>query len=311
MDCKGFRKYVGAFADSELGVAHNLEALEHLNMCPRCAERVGDITSLKTALKRVYGDLSAPPRLRDRILASLDTGVATPQREHLSSVGRSFELRYRWMIPLGMAAALLLGVFAYYEYRPKNEPQYGAITVVTGQPIADIREQHRACVGSRGLAHHDVSLTRDPSEIAKRLSGELALTVVVPDLSARGFELVGADRCGILGRRGAHVLYRLASAGPWLSVFTVARLPGLWAALGDSPPYHNNDRRYFVSGEESLTVVAWHDGRQTYAFCGRMPKPDLLALAEQIRTASAMSPHPASRPSQRWPVFRPVLAQIP
>ena len=40
MTCKTFRKYLYAFADGELETRENLEALEHLNMCPSCCRKV-------------------------------------------------------------------------------------------------------------------------------------------------------------------------------------------------------------------------------------------------------------------------------
>ena len=54
MNCQSFRKYIGAFADGELEVSQNLEALEHLNMCPSCAARVTNINELKEAINRAY-----------------------------------------------------------------------------------------------------------------------------------------------------------------------------------------------------------------------------------------------------------------
>ena len=60
MDCLGFRKYVGAFADGELDVDRNLDVLEHLNMCPKCAAQVQEIHNLKSVLCRQHESVSAP-----------------------------------------------------------------------------------------------------------------------------------------------------------------------------------------------------------------------------------------------------------
>ncbi len=304
MDCTCFRKYVVALAEGEPEVRQHFEALEHLDGCPSCARRVADITALKVALARVYADARAPRHLRERVLSSLGSEALSarydPQPPH---AGVAASLPYRLIIPVSIAAALLLAVLLY-QYRPHSEPYPGTITVVTGRAVADAREQHRWCIANRGPDHHDASLTRDLDEIARRLSSELQLTVLVPDLLVRGFALVGADRCGILGQRGAHVLYRSKPAGGALSVFTVGRMATLGSGDGGAslPPEYN--REYFVSAaeaEESLSVVAWHDRRQSYVVCGKLPAAALLDLVEQVRLAGT------GRPGAPWPTS-PTLA---
>ena len=281
MDCEEFCTYVGAFVDGELETERNLEALQHVNSCPGCASRAEEIPVLKEAVARVFSEARAPQYLHDQLSLSLEACVVTPRSgEPWSSYGGAARPRLRFLVPLGMAAAIGSALLLWH-YWPGTGSQPAKITVVTGKLVADVRGQHRLCVEQRGLGHHDASLPRDLPGMARSLSNELQLAVIVPDLSPRGFDLVGADRCGIMGRRGAHVLYQYSSTGVPLSVFTVGRV----SELGSEARGSRAQREYFVSSSEPLCVVAWHGGPQTYAICGEFSEPTLLDLAGAPRTA--------------------------
>lgn len=283
MDCTGFRKYVGAFADGELEVEQNLEALEHLNMCPACASRVTAVNSLKPALRRAYGDVTAPRHLHERVLSALEAEVGSRDAPAYASAVRRW--RSRLMVPIGVAAALLVAA-GMWQYWPRSEPRLNVVSVVPGRVVADVREQHRYCVSHRGESHNDVSLPRDFRIIAERLSARLGMGVIAPDLSAFGVELVGADSCGMMGRPGAHVLYRSVSTGRMLSVFTVNRLAGLGPESGDGAV----DGALLVSSDGSPCVVAWHDGPQTYLVCADVPEATLLEIGGRVSLAGAVQP---------------------
>ncbi len=297
MKCRQVRKYVGAFADDELDVERNLEVLEHLNMCPDCAQRAVDIPTLKRALRRIWPDGPVPQPLLHRVRAALPaegdsepiesaprSPKAKPEPMHRLKAGLR---RFRLTVPLAMAASLALAVTVGRLW-PSPNPQPGTATLVTARAASDIRKQHQHCVTHRCLRHHDQSLSRELPVIARRLSERLGLAVMVPDLAAQGFELVGADRCGIQGRPGAHVLYQTPSDGVMLSAFTTGRM----AELRPDGLTNIGDRRYFVGTKDDLAVVAWHAQAETYVLCGPIRNSRLLAIAGQIRTAS-LDPRPS------------------
>lgn len=300
MDCKRFRKYVGAFADGELEVQQNLEVLDHLKMCPECVARVDEVAMLKKSLRKTFDDARAPAELSEKINAACDsTVVPEPTRKVLRADERG-SILFRFGFPLGMAAAFLL-VFTISQSEPQSVPQLGTITVVKGRVVADVLEQHRFCVDARGLLHHNRALPRELEPLAKRLSKHLKLNVLVPDLASRGFRLIGADYCGIRGRRGAHVLYRSTDTAGLLSIFTTRFLPEI--GTGELPD--PSELRFFVSSSE-MPVVVWHQEHQTFAICGNLVADELLEIAKGVRLAS-MGPsgtilaaaHLFSSPSRR------------
>lgn len=286
MDCMTFRKYVGAFADSELEVQQNLEALEHLNMCPNCAKRVASITALRNALVRVYGDAQAPRRLRSRIAASMGADAVGGGSLSVGTNPRRSRWAQRAVLPLSAAALLAVTVFGW-QYFSSVEPRRGTITLLPGRVVSDIRERHRMCSANLArVPHHDVTLPRDPAGIEEKLGAALCMTVLSPDYSLRGFDLIGADRCGIRGRTGAHVMYQRESTGVLLSVFSLQRLGALGLVAGGGVV----DQDYYVATDTPVSVVVWHLGPQSFVLCGEFPKELLLDLASDVRTADVWEP---------------------
>ena len=283
MDCKQFKKYIGAFADGELGVEQNLAALDHLNMCPTCAARVTEVTTLKKTLKRAYGGATAPRYLVEKIVGSNPVGdeVSTPKPT------RQTKPLVRVFAPLAVAASLLLVVGLWQPWKISPSP---ILTALPAQLVADVREQHRMCVQNRGANHFAPDLPREPRAIVAALRRDLNLTVAVPELSDKGFTLIGVDRCGLPGRPGAHALYRSTEHNGELSLFTIAR----GATLASDYVGSAADRGMIVSSDQSLLVVAWHHRRQTYLACAEMSEGTLRDLAEGIRTGLAMA-EPVSR----------------
>lgn len=283
MDCKQFKKYIGAFADGELGVEQNLDALDHLNMCPICAARVTKVTALKETLMQAYGDVKAPQHLVERITGTYRVGDGESTRK----ATRKTKPLVRVFAPLAAAASLLLVVGLWQPWITSPSP---ILKVLPAQLVADVREQHRMCVQERGTNHFAPDLPRDPQALLAALQRDLHLAVAVPDLSGKGFTLIGVDRCGVAGRPGAHALYRSTEQEGELSLFTIARVATLVSDHVGRPA----DRGMIVSCDQSVLVVAWHHGRQTYLACAELSEGALRDLAEGIRTGLAVA-EPVSR----------------
>lgn len=271
MECAEFQQCAGAFADGELEGSKSLEARDHAETCPACSAHVAEIAVLKTGLARVFGGVRAPQRLRRQIEAALDAELATPK----SAVAPATRRRLRLFAPMGVAAALVAAALLWWT-SPWTSPTSRELVEVSGKVVNDIRQQHRQCVLQRGMNHHGEPLPHNLPGIVEHLSAELQLAVIAPDYSAEGFDLAGADRCGIMGLRGAHVLYYSRSTNVALSVFTVGRT----TALGEPPGDRNRDDVYFVSWDDPLAVVAWHSGPQTHAICAALPGSRLIDLAD-------------------------------
>ena len=288
MNCQQVKKYIGAFADGELDVKQNLEVLEHVNICPECAQRAEEVAQLQRALRRIWEQETAPPELHARVRAALssealinttgDNVTSTVAHPAATTMRRPFDV----LVPLTLAASLVAAM-AVWQFWPVPHSQIGQATVVYARAAADVRAQHGLCVTRHGPDHHDNSLSRELPVIARRLGERLGLRVIAPDLESFGYELIGADRCGIKGRPGSHILYRPPQGGDMLSVFTVQRMAemipdGLTRIAG---------RDYYVNADAEPTLVAWHESGETQVFCANLAPPRLLQIAGDVRTASA------------------------
>ncbi|MFQ5463714.1 MAG: anti-sigma factor family protein [Phycisphaerae bacterium] len=316
MNCMKFRKLVGAFADGELCVEKNLDALEHLNMCPVCARRVADVQNLRAALQRINPPQPASPELRQRISAALDRVVLEgsgapvalqpsskpqdaptqsdasgphPTRSRADGPDRSRPgtppPRYRWSrgnAMLAMAAAVIFCMGILELWSGSSQAPFPPNTVEAGT-VAAARKQHAQCSG-QGPNHHDPSLPRDLRGAAKGLSEKLGLHVKAPDLSSLGFDFVGAGACGLSGTPGAHILYKSEKYGSMFSLFTVARIKDLSLQKGT----RIGARGCLIEmGNHEAAVVIWHEGRQSYigCACGNLPESVLEALTKAVQEA--------------------------
>ncbi|MFQ5591522.1 MAG: anti-sigma factor family protein [Phycisphaerae bacterium] len=290
MKCDQFHIAAHAFVMGELDAALDLEAAVHVDQCAHCARNAKAVRWFKLLLRRAWeGELEAPPHLRERIHVSLGLNEATLRADvalYGVAHGRNSR-RHKYAALLGVAAALAAatGLWRWTSDAGGGGGRPGTVARI----VTDVREQHRSCIRLRGAGHHDQSLSRDLETIAVRLSERLGLAVLAPDLSADGFSLLGADACGILGRRGAHVLYSAADDGVDLSVYTVERL----AAIEPDSQRQEGHSGFLVDTDGPETVVAWNESRQTYISCGRIPRLRMIQIMRHVRLAAAST---AARP---------------
>ncbi len=283
MDCVSVQRILDTFADGELDAEQAVQVREHLRGCHGCRDRVETVRALKTALNRSFANIQAPQALRQQILQSADVPAVSPDpsaTRHIRAPQRSWR---NMVVPLALAATLVL-IVTLWRQTPDVAPPDGTMSVVPARLVADVREQHRRCIRNSADGHHAADLPRSCPQIADKLSDDLQLAVLVPSLDAGGFAFFGADRCGIRGRPGAHVLYQSASSETMLSFFTVGRWVEVEVGLEDRK-VEGLKREYVVSAKESPCVVAWHDGPQSYILCADLTQKSLIAVADGIRVA--------------------------
>lgn len=291
MNCTTFRKYIGAFADGELDVPLNLEALEHLNVCPSCAGKVADVHGLKSALHRVHGEIAAPAALRAqvrgvvaRLSAAASVGTAEgPTTGRRPSMDLVSVLR-RWFLPLSVTTMVLLGAFYLLRTGPLSATVPPGAMGPAARFVADVRERHDLCVTRPPLFDRNVFPYPGVGTrlVADQLSRRLSRRALVPDLSRAGFALVGADLCRIGGRSAGQAFYRREPAGTALSLFSAEPVP----ELTPNRPASTFGVPYFASSVEGEpTVVAWHAPEGTFGACGDLAESELVKTLAPFRTA--------------------------
>ena len=270
MNCSNFKRYLGAFADGELETDSNAEALEHLNSCEACAGKVAQIRKLKEALARGFDQQQIPQGLADRVRA----GIRREADQPAGGVGRL----HKWVVPLGMAAAIVFVWQASLWFDAPGLETGGLGSDVEARFVSDARTRHRDCT-RLGVEHHRPGLALNPETLRRVFSKELGLRVLAPDLSSFGYRLQSADTCGMGKSPGAHVVYEHETGGDIISVFTLERREGFMPTEG----LVIGGRPCFVSRGPGPTLVAWHHGQATYVLCSTAGFQVLRAMVESIR----------------------------
>ncbi len=267
MNCEEFKKTLSTRAGSESDHDIDRRMLEHVKSCEQCARTVAGPSQLKSQLNQVFVEERAPSGLRFRVHAEL-MAAARDEARRPSRV-------QRWVIPLGVAAAVAFVALASILFdRSASELSGGPKNAVEARFVKAVRKQHDGCT-RMVAARPDEGLSIDEKEVREKLSKELRLPVLAPDLADRGFVMVGADLCGLNGMPGAHVIYRESGGeGRLLSVFTVRPVTSLKPTHG----FHAGGHDCFLCAGRDSTVVAWHESQATYVVCGAITAREFREL---------------------------------
>jgi len=170
--CEELRAGLGAYLDRELGVAHSLDAEEHLTFCMSCQWAYAKEREFRTLLKTRLLRPPAPAGLRARIRAALDA-EARPRFRALLTGGR------RWAaLPVALLVLLALAVGLRPLMAPAPPPA-----------VSELVAQHQ--VYSRMDVPAEIVST-DQAAVASWLEKRVRFAVPVPDFSPAGIRLIGA-----------------------------------------------------------------------------------------------------------------------
>jgi len=286
-----FRKFAGAFADGELDVRQNLEALEHINMCPACAGRVEETTRLRSAVQRQFSNESAPSRMHREVRGVLQReggmGVLdddaldfAPDEEFaLPVTGRRYRRR---------GSLILAGLIAAFLVVAALWPGAGSPRTAAAQFVDAVRDHHLDCRLWRGGDFLDMGVVR---KLETETRAALGFKLAIPDLKYFRYRLRSACQCALNGVPGVHLTYVIPESGERVSVFTTPPQPELAAATNANL----TKRRYYVSPHnESPAVVAWHEEKRSIITCAGIAP---LALVDMIDQVPMIADREAASPS--------------
>lgn len=293
MTCREFEKYLYAFADGELDLRTNLEALEHLNLCPRCCDRVNVQVELRSALRRIHSE-PLPQGLESRVREALAHASRAADSPHKPTERVALAVRAgrRWALAASIVLAAGLAWAGWTVWRPSQSG--GDVLQAADSELArELIAQHVECA-AQGAAHQAPGLPRDLREVRRIMSRRLGIPVLGPDLTSRDLLWESAGYCRVGRETGAHLIYREVRERLPVSLFSVRRIPGVPECY-----HHNIDHYdwYIIADEPDMSVILWHSGRASYIVCGDMPRDQLLRIAEPVRLALAKERLPG------WPVL--------
>ena len=249
--CRDLEPYFAAYVDGDAPPERRATVQAHLERCPPCREAVAAERAARDVLSARRGELRAcaSGALRARCAAHCAA------RRGGGAAGRVGP-RWRAMVPLSLAATLLLAVAGVFVYSAVDQ-----VDALAAQVTAD-HVKCRVFVPDRG---------GDAAASAAHWVAANGWSIAVPESAPeQGLEFLTVRRCLVTGGRTAHMMYRWR--GEPLSVFVVpSEIDSLQA-----------ERLSARFGHES---VMWSSGGRTYILVARSRRADIEPVARYVRAA--------------------------
>ncbi len=240
MNCTLALRVLDAWIDDELDATTAGEVAEHVADCPACADLRDRRVAMRSALKAASLNHPAPAGLHASIL------------RRIRNIARAEPTRGAWqwwqMVALGGSTALLGALGGWWIAQPR------AMDGLPEQAVA----RHVASLMPEG-PRIDVAST-DRHVVRPWFQGRIDFAPVVRDLSAQGFDLVGARLDHLGGQVAVAVVYRLRNHA--INVFS-------WRVLGNAA---EASRPPTIRG---FNVVTWSESDINFAAVSDTDKAEL------------------------------------
>ncbi len=257
MDCTSFKRVLMAFVDDALSIGEHLEVMHHLERCGPCRQLLEAQRAFKEALREKLGLEEAPGELRRAIFKRL------AREEGL----RGWFLLHRRALFSGAAAALILlflggGVYSHFFGAPQ-ELIHQAVTAHS--------------VYYQGEAPLETS-SSDLASLASWFKARLPFDVYLPSFRHKNWRLLGARLCLLMGKRNAHLFYRIN--GRKASLFI---MEGKVSPLPAAGGWEKGGLRFHSYNDDSYWVIIWEKSGSIYTLV-----LDRSGEAEELKTVLAM-----------------------
>jgi anti-sigma factor (TIGR02949 family) len=248
MNCAMALRMLDAHIDGELDAATATEVAGHVETCSACAALRDQRLALQSALRDASLRHAAPPDLRPAIVRRI--------RQTLQTVPRAGGMRWWQVLALGSSTAFVGAVGGWWIAQPH------AIETLPGSAVM----QHVASLRPEG-PRIDVA-SSDRHVVRPWFQGRADFAPMVRDLSAQGFDLLGArlDRVG--DKQAVAVVYRLH--GHAINVFS-------WR-VADNPPQPERDLTI-----RGFNVATWSVSDMNYAAVSDMDGAELKRFTAAYR----------------------------
>ena len=244
-----------AYFDGELAPERRHAVVAYLAAHPEDADRLESYRGQDMLIRRAFRSLAERP-LPPRLVQGLLQAEAPPRR------------RWWWAAASAAAAVVLFVAGATSGW-------YGRDLLAPADPpaptlLADATAAHLTYTAE---VRHAVEVpASEQDHLATWLGRRLDVPLRVPDLTDRGYELVGGRLLPAVGGRSAAQLMYEDGGGQRLTLY-------MRAAPGD-------ERTAFRFAQEGkLSALYWEDGKVAWVLLGELPREQLLELAQQVYAA--------------------------
>lgn len=248
MNCALALRMLDAYIDGELDAKTVDDMVAHLASCPACVSLREQRTAMRAALRAGSLRHAVPAGLEKAVLRRIE------DREHPES--RSRTLTWWQALVLGGSTALIGALSGWWLAQPQvleTLPEYAVA-------------RHVAALTPQG-PRIDVA-SSDRHVVRPWFQGRLEFAPMVRDLSAQGFDLVGARVDHLGDRQAVAVVYRLHSHV--IDVFS-------WRRPADAS---DAEREATIRG---FNVITWNDRDMSYAAVSDTDRTELRRFSTAYR----------------------------
>ncbi len=248
---------VQAYADGQLGTSEALEMERHLKACANCDAAYRSQRALSAAIANPALYYKAPPRLRQRLAATLEPDEQNPIISGAPHARRPLIWR---SLALAASAAFAIVITAAIATRfNQTAPQDQALHDVIQSHVRSLMVNHLADVPSS-----------DQHTVKPWFNGKLDFSPPVRDLASDGFPLVGGRIDVIEDRSVAALIYRRHAH--FINLFIWPSADALGAEVTTSRRGYN--------------VIHWNQSGMTCWAVSDLNRGELQQFVHLLRTSS-------------------------
>lgn len=252
MNCKELETLLHPYLDGELDADQRRGVDEHLKDCADCQRQLETFRAIHKALQSADYRYKASDTLKARLHNELEKAAAR-------------EARPQWTRWAAAAAVAVLATGLGWVFiphggtAPAEEADDAMVDSAVGQQQDALKDQHLTDIASA-----------DTKAVQSWFSGKLAYAPPVPDLSSRGYTLVGARLDKVKDEPAAALTYR--HGDDVVTVFVCAAQHG--------------DKDLDTDSDDGYQVVYWTKGSLSFWVVSKMPSADLKQFGENLRQAT-------------------------
>jgi anti-sigma factor RsiW len=263
VNCARLTQVLDGYLDGELDRATGVEIEQHLAQCPACTAARREREALREAVRAHAPRFSAPASLKQAVQRSLaqpgsSAAFSAAGAAHAVARGTRVHAGPTWLQAAAlMMVLLLIGVGAGYRLALPL-PESSLAEQVVASHVASLSDARRLT---------DVS-SLDMHQVKPWFQGKVDFSPVVRDLSAEGFELLGARLDHVGDRQAAAIVYRVRKHTVNLFV---------WRAQSNEPG------AFAMSTLRGFGIATWSDGGLRFAAVSDADARELERFARLVQ----------------------------